>query len=90
MQSMKRSYKSTRMTFIFAILGPNHRVKLGDGAAQLHKFRPRSHSSCRARPTRFRGGVGHDHVCAIFADSAPSNVCEFPIIGNRGISAGIC
>ena len=26
------------------------------------------------------GGVGHDHVCAIFADSAPSNVCEFPII----------
>ena len=49
MQSMKRSYKSTRMTFIFAILGPNHRVKLGDGAAQLHKFRPRSHSSCRAR-----------------------------------------
>ena len=23
------------MTFIFAILGPNHRVKLGDGAAQL-------------------------------------------------------
>ena len=48
MQSMKRSYKSTRMTFIFAILGPNHRVKLGDGAAQLHKFRPRSHSSCRA------------------------------------------
>ena len=46
-------YKSTRMTFIFAILGPNHRVELGDGAAQLHKFRPRSHSSCRARP---RGG----------------------------------
>ena len=36
------------------------------------------------------GGVGHDHVCAIFADSAPSNVCEFPIIGDRGISAGIC
>ena len=33
-------------------------------------------------------GVGHDHVCAIFADSAPSNVCEFPIIGDRGISAG--
>ena len=51
MQNMKRSYKSTRMTFIFAILGTNHRVKLGDGAAQLHKFRPRSHSSCRARPT---------------------------------------
>ena len=50
MQSMKRSYKSTRMIFIFAILGPNHRVELGDGAAQLHKFRPRSHSSCRARP----------------------------------------
>ena len=25
-------------------------------------------------------GVGHDHVCAIFADSAPSNVCEFPIM----------
>ena len=37
-----------------------------------------------------RGGVGHDHVCAIFADSAPSNVCEFPIIGDRGISADIC
>ena len=36
------------------------------------------------------GGVGHDHVCAIFADSAPSNVCEFPIIGDRGISADIC
>ena len=35
-------------------------------------------------------GVGHDHVCAIFADSAPSNVCEFTIIGDRGISAGIC
>ena len=35
-------------------------------------------------------GVGHDHVCAIFADSAPSNVCEFPIIGDRGISADIC
>ena len=33
---------------------------------------------------------GHDHVCAIFADSAPSNVCEFPIIGDRGISADIC
>ena len=32
-------------------------------------------------------GVG---VCAIFADSAPSNVCEFPIIGDRGISADIC
>ena len=27
-QSLKISYKSTRMTFIFAILGPNHRVKL--------------------------------------------------------------
>ena len=26
-------------------------------------------------------------MCAIFADSAPSNVCEFPIIGDRGISA---
>ena len=26
-QSLKISYKSTRMTFIFAILGPNHRVK---------------------------------------------------------------
>ena len=39
---------------------------------------------------RGAGGVGHDHVCAIFADSAPSNVCEFPIIGDRGISAGIC
>ena len=52
-QSLKISHKSTRMTFIFAILGPNNRVKLGDGAAQLHKFRPRSHSSCRARPTRF-------------------------------------
>ena len=36
------------------------------------------------------GGVGHDHVCAIFADSAPSNVCEFSIIGDRGISADIC
>ena len=36
------------------------------------------------------GGVGHDHVCAIFADSAPSNVCEFPIIGDGGISADIC
>ena len=36
------------------------------------------------------GGVGHDHVCTIFADSAPSNVCEFPIIGDRGISADIC
>ena len=33
------------------------------------------------------GGVGHDHVCAIFA---PSNVCEFSIIGDRGISAAIC
>ena len=40
--------------------------------------------------TRESGGVGHDHVCAIFADSAPSNVCEFPIIGDRGISADIC
>ena len=37
-----------------------------------------------------QGGVGHDHVCAIFADSAPSNVCEFSIIGDRGISADIC
>ena len=36
------------------------------------------------------GGVGHDHVCAIFADSAPSNLCEFPIIGDLGISADIC
>ena len=36
------------MAFIFAILGPNHRVKLGNGAAQLHKFGPRSHSGCRA------------------------------------------
>ena len=36
------------------------------------------------------GGVGHDHVCAIFAVSAPSNVCEFPIIGDRRISADIC
>ena len=52
-QSLKISYKSTRMTFIFAILGPNHRVKLGDGAAQLHKFRPRSHSSCRAPAYNF-------------------------------------
>ena len=39
---------------------------------------------------RPRGAVGHDHVCTIFADSAPSNVCEFPIIGDRGISADIC
>ena len=37
-----------------------------------------------------RGGVGHDHVCAIFAGSAQSNVCEFTIIGNRGISADTC
>ena len=36
------------------------------------------------------GGGRHDHLCAIFADSAPSNVCEFPIIGDRGISADIC
>ena len=42
----------------------------------IHRFQP--------------GGVGHDHVCTIIADSAPSNVCEFPIIGNRGISADIC
>ena len=33
-------------------------------------------------------GVGHDHVCAIFADSAPSNVCEFPIIYRRSWNFG--
>ena len=37
-------YWCAEHTFIFAILGPNH---IGDGAAQLHKFRPRSHSSFR-------------------------------------------
>ena len=45
---------------------------------------------CTKSHSQEPGGVGHDHVCAIFADSAPSNVCEFPIIGDRGISADIC
>ena len=31
-------------------------------------------------------GVGHDHVRAIFADSACRNVCESPIIQDHGIS----
>ena len=47
-------------------------------------------STCTTSSDQGAGGVGHDHVCAIFADSAPSNVCEFPIIGDRGISADTC
>ena len=42
---------------------------------------------CARAPRPQSRGVGHDHVCAIFADSAPSNLC---IIGDRGISADIC
>ena len=63
------------MTFIFAILGPNHRVKLGDGAAQLHNFRPRSPSSCRARP----GGVGQASRASIIAESAQRRQYVFPL-----------
>ena len=76
-QKSRATVVKTIAIHLYGARDPNYIVYLTLPARVFHCDHPRC-------------GVGHDHVCAIFADSAPSNVCEFSIIGDRGISADIC
>ena len=58
----------------------------------MHKLNVTSHPESRSAPAMSTEKMEPSDMitCAQFLLIAPSNVCEFPIIGDRGISADIC